>query len=59
MVSLDVRFRCEECGLELMHKIRVGPHFFLGADQVPEGWLVNVSEYALKVYCPLHSSSAK
>ena len=59
MVSLDVRFRCEVCRAELMHEVRVGPNFFLGADQMPEGWKVQVAEYTLKVWCPLHSGDAK
>jgi hypothetical protein len=57
MVTLEVKFKCDTCGVILMHEIRIGPNFFLGADQVPEGWKVHVEEYALKVWCPLHSGS--
>jgi hypothetical protein len=59
MVTLEVRFRCDVCKMELMHEIRVGANFFLGADQVPEGWKLSVAENSLKVWCPLHSSLAK
>lgn len=57
MVTLEVKFKCEVCKVELMHELRIGPNFFLGADQVPEGWIVRVEEYAIKSWCPLHSGS--
>mgnify|MGYP005819261111 CR=1 FL=1 len=59
MVTLDVRFKCECCGAEVFHRIRVGPHFFLSADQLPEGWVVRTGEYFIRSYCPLHAMDAK
>jgi hypothetical protein len=59
MVTLDVRFRCETCKTEIMNELRIGPNFFIGADQFPEGWKFHVEEYGLKVWCPLHTNDAK
>jgi hypothetical protein len=56
MVTLEVKFKCEICGTVLMHELRIGPNFFLGADQVPVGWVVRVEEYAIRAYCPEHNS---
>jgi len=55
MVTLDVRFKCEICGEQLMHQIRVGPHFFLGADNMPDGWVAEVDEYCIRTWCPVHA----
>ena len=59
MVTLNVRFSCEICAKSIMHEIRVGPNFFLGADQIPDGWVIKVEEYSLRAYCGEHASQAK
>ena len=56
MVTLDVRFTCEVCKIEIMHKIRVGPHFFLGSDSIPDGWVLEVGEVYLKAWCSAHAN---
>lgn len=56
MVALDVRFKCDSCLREVVHTIRIGPNFFLGADQMPEGWRLDVQdEYTMRCFCPEHS----
>lgn len=59
MVTLDVRFTCEICHKEIIHKLRIGPNFFLGADSIPEDWYLEVSEHFMKAWCPQHASSKK
>jgi hypothetical protein len=59
MVYLDVKFTCEVCHVYVIRPIRVGPHFFLGADNMPEGWLVVPEEFAMRAWCPLHARDAK
>jgi hypothetical protein len=55
MVTLEVRFTCETCKTFILHPIRVGPHFFLGSDNLPDGWRIEVSECAIKTWCPEHA----
>ena len=59
MVTLDVRFSCEVCKTWIIHQIRIGPHFFLGADNIPDGWVIRAEEYSMRAYCPLHTGEAK
>lgn len=59
MVTLDVRFTCEVCRDQIVHQIRVGPNFMLGADNVPNGWIVRPEEFHMRAYCPQHLGDAK
>lgn len=59
MVTIDARFRCETCKTEIIHQIRIGPNFFIGADKFPEGWAFHVEEYEMKVWCPQHAMDKK
>ena len=57
LVPLDVRFTCAMCGKQIFHQIRVGSHFFLGADDIPNGWSLETGEDFMKAYCPDHASN--
>jgi hypothetical protein len=59
MVTLEAKFKCETCGTEVFQQIRIGPNFFLGADQLPTGWVVFTEQYALRSWCPLHAMNSK
>jgi len=59
MVTLDVKLSCEICRIWIIHPIRVGPNFMLGADNVPDGWTVRPEEFHMRAYCPQHSRDAK
>ena len=59
MVTLDVKFTCDSCKKEIIHSIRVGQNFFLGADNIPNGWIIETGEYFMKAWCPEHAMLSK
>ncbi len=55
MLTLDVRFTCDACGTWVVRSIRIGPNFFMGSDNIPDGWVVKIEPHYIRCWCPLHT----
>lgn len=53
-VTLDVVFTCQVCRDTIIHPVRIGPHFFLGIDNIPNGWRIETDENSIRCFCSNH-----